>query len=305
MKAFARRQVRFCVAVLCAAGSAISSPLSAQVTAPSTYTTAIQVQGEPLGEEFNDWAAAGIPVVDMDPADNPGGSPDPFIDIADIQVANDNDFLYIRATFHNNSSGSFLFLAFDTDQNPATGFDILDAGLIGSEVGFQNDFPFHQAAGVFNTGLSLTGGPLGNGGALIFPFFDQDGPQKEWAVPRDAMVTFPAPGVPIFPNNSFDFMVYTDRGLGDVSQVISYTFAEAPANPGDFDADNDVDGADFLEWQRQFGGTLDASDFAAWETGFGTTGATHFATAIPEPGCLILAGAVLSLSLLFPPRRSS
>ena len=256
----------------------------AQVTAPSIFTSAIQVQGEAAGTEFDDWDASGIPVTDMDALDNPG-----FIDIANIQVANDDDFLYIRATFHSNISANNLFLAFDTDQNASTGFDILQAGLIGSEFGYQNDFPFHQAAGVFNTGITLTGGPLGNGGALIFPFYNQDGPQKEWAVPRDAVITFPAPGVPAFPNNSFDFMVYTDRGLGDVSQVISYTFATAPSQPGDFDNDLDVDGADFLEWQREFGSTLDASDLATWESNYGSPPAIGAAlSAVPEPSSIAL-----------------
>jgi len=217
--------------------------------------------------------------------------------ISNIQVANDDDFLYIRATFYDNNSGSFLFLGFDTDQDPSTGFNVLDAGLIGSEFGYQNDFAFHQATNVFNTGISLSGGPLGNGGALIFPFFDQDGPEKEWAVPRDAIITFPAPGVPTFPNDSFDFLVYTDAGLGDVSQVITYTFAEAPAGPdGDFDGDQDVDGADFLEWQRELGTTLGASDLVDWQTnyGSGSLSTVSAVSAVPEPSSLFLAGLGLA-----------
>ncbi|NOZ38901.1 MAG: PEP-CTERM sorting domain-containing protein [Planctomycetes bacterium] len=282
---------RFVFSLICAAYLSFTNvnSLLAQVTAPSTFTTAIQVQGEDLGTEFDDWNASGISVVDADPADNPG-----FLDIANIQVANDNDFLYIRATFYSNESSPNLFLAFDTDQDSATGFDTLQAGLLGSEFGYQNDFAFHQAAGTFNTNIALTGGPFGNGGALLFPFWDQDGPEKEWAIPRDAMITFPAPGVPTFPNNSFDFVVYTDEGLGDVSQVISYTFAEAPpGQPGDFDSDLDVDGADFLEWQREFGNTLGASDLTDWQTNYGP-GALSAVSAVPEPSSVFLAGLGLA-----------
>src|SRR5688572_7449378 len=77
----------------------LSVQARAQVTAPSVYTTTIQVQDEAAGTEFADWAASGITVVDMDPADNTGGSP-PFIDIANVQIANDDEFIYIHATMH-------------------------------------------------------------------------------------------------------------------------------------------------------------------------------------------------------------
>ncbi|MEM9656942.1 MAG: CotH kinase family protein, partial [Planctomycetota bacterium] len=40
---------------------------------------------------------------------------------------------------------------------------------------------------------------------------------------------------------------------------------------GDFDSDGDVDGTDFLAWQRGFGSTTTADDLTAWEAGFGTT----------------------------------
>jgi hypothetical protein len=197
--------------------------VDAQVVAPSTYTTAIHVQGEPAGAEYADWAASGVSIVDMDPADNPGGDP-PFIDIGSVQVANDANFIYIHATMHNpTTSLANLFLAFDTDQDTSTGFNIFGLGLVGSEFAYQTDFPFAETNGTFNTGVSITGGPFGNGGALIFPFWTEAGApvgnEFEWAVPRDAFITLPAS--PAFPNPSFNFMIWTDTGLGDVSQVIS------------------------------------------------------------------------------------
>jgi hypothetical protein len=145
---------------------------SAQVVAPSTFTTAIMVQGEAPGTEFDDWAAAGIPIATTDPVDNPG-----LVDIFTVQIANDNDFLYLRVAYHDsNSVGTFL--GFDTDQDVFTGFDVFSLGFIGVELGYVNDFAFEQAAMVFNTGDGLTGGPLFNGGALIFPFFNQNGSEK-------------------------------------------------------------------------------------------------------------------------------
>ncbi|MCA9261912.1 MAG: hypothetical protein KDA61_21995, partial [Planctomycetales bacterium] len=66
-----------------------------------------------------------------------------------------------------------------------------------------------------------------------------------------------------------------------------FLFETVPAvdNP-DFDDDGDVDGFDFLTWQRGAGdanndGMVDAADFALWEAQFGTLGGV--ATAVPEP----------------------
>ena len=121
----------------------------AQVTAISTFTTGIQVAGdppEPTGKEFEDWE--GIPVALTDPEDNPSAFN--IIDIKDVQIANDNNLLYIRVSYYNaNSAGAFL--AFDTDQDTATGFDIFGLGLVGSELGYVNDFVFDQRdPAVFN-----------------------------------------------------------------------------------------------------------------------------------------------------------
>ena len=281
-------------------------PLSGQVTAPSVYTTSIMVQGEPAGEEFADWTAAGIVVVDADPVDNAG-----FLDIANIQIANDSDFVYIRATLHNATPTSLLnlFLAFDTDQNIATGFDVLTTGLVGSELGYQNDFPFAQYAGIFNLNFSLTGGPFNNGGALIYPFWTDLGPPSgteiEWAVPLDSVIQYssglggPSPGIP---NASFNFMVYTDDtegGVGDITQAISYTLATPPAGtPGDFNGDGSVDGRDFLAWQRgESPNSLSAGDLADWQNNYGP-GPLAAVSAVPEPSCLLLLGSVLATCVL-------
>lgn len=65
---------------------------------------------------------------------------------------------------------------------------------------------------------------------------------------------------------------------------------------GDADRDGDVDGADFLAWQRGVGKTLpdwsdgnfdgdttaDSADLALWKAGFGTS---SFVMAVPEPAC--------------------
>jgi autotransporter-associated beta strand protein len=86
----------------------------------------------------------------------------------------------------------------------------------------------------------------------------------------------------------------------------------AAVDDADFDADGDVDGADFLTWQRNVGITpgtanledgdangdddVDGDDLLAWENQFGT--ATAAASAVPEPGAALLALLAAPLALL-------
>ena len=155
----------------------------AQVVAPSVYTTAIQVQGEAAGTEFADWAASGIPVVDMDPADNPAARR--LIDIANVQIANDDDYIYIHATMHAGpTSLANLFLAFDTDQNLATGFDVFGLGVDRLGARLSNRFPVRPGDRRVQHRRHASPAALGNGGALIYPFWTGPAPQGteiEWA----------------------------------------------------------------------------------------------------------------------------
>ena len=69
---------------------------------------------------------------------------------------------------------------------------------------------------------------------------------------------------------------------------------------GDFDGDGDVDGRDFLRWQR--GGSpnpLSAGDLALWQNQYGTSGGLQAAVAaVPEPsaGLLFVVTATLLVS---------
>jgi hypothetical protein len=53
--------------------------------------------------------------------------------------------------------------------------------------------------------------------------------------------------------------------------------------PGDFDEDGDVDGRDFLVWQRN----PSVGDLADWQTNYGV-GSLASSRAIPEPSSLVL-----------------
>ena len=60
----------------------------------------------------------------------------------------------------------------------------------------------------------------------------------------------------------------------------------------DYDSDSDIDGADFLAWQRGFSNTYDSSHLAAWEESFGQTNASSSTSRIaintPEQDLLLL-----------------
>lgn len=70
-----------------------------------------------------------------------------------------------------------------------------------------------------------------------------------------------------------------------------------PPTTADFDGDGDVDGRDFLVWQR--GGSpngINSGDLALWQSQYGTPPLTANSTAVPEPATLALCLA-LALSI--------
>lgn len=78
-----------------------------------------------------------------------------------------------------------------------------------------------------------------------------------------------------------------------VGYVDNIRFSATAGTPGDFDGDGDVDGRDFLVWQR--GGTTPALDpelLSAWQTNYGGSNPVAMA-AIPEP-----ASAAILLSCI-------
>lgn len=167
---------------------------------------------------YDDWD--GVPVADSDGVDNPSGR-----DIGDTQIANDNNFLYIRNTFHDNLQQN-TFIAIDVDQNPATGFNVFGLGILGSEVGWQNDFGFTQATGNFNTGVGLMGDFFNGGHALLASSANSS--DRELAI---SLSNADNNGNPTFPGSTIRLMFYTDQGATDVSAVIDYTLAVAVPEP--------------------------------------------------------------------------
>lgn len=183
--------------------------LLATAASSRAYYKQIVVDGS-----FGDWADVPIAATDT------FGDHDTGPDLAMLQIANDETNVYLHITYHaaiNPNAGPSVFLAVDSDQNTGTGFDVFSLGLIGSEAGWQNDFPFQQSAGNFNSGT------ISAGGAAIAPY-NTETIEQEYAIPRTAIIDDGS--TPVFGGEGFSLLVYTDpTGANETMGPASYTFS--------------------------------------------------------------------------------
>jgi len=97
-------------------------------------------------------------------------------------------------------------------------------------------------------------------------------------------------------------------GVFRLDNIAAESAADADA---DFDGDDDVDGADFLIWQRGLGvgatpgmgdadgdGMVNADDLAVWKAQFSGAPASAASSAVPEPRALAAVGVVGLWSLV-------
>lgn len=77
----------------------------------------------------------------------------------------------------------------------------------------------------------------------------------------------------------------------NLANIAGNQYVTVPVPSADFDGDGDVDGRDFLLWQRGQGdadgnGTSDGEDLAVWQGQYGV--GTLAAVTVPEPGSVVL-----------------
>ncbi len=181
-----------------------------------------------IDDVYSDWA--GVPDAITDAADTTTGP-----DITTVQVANDNTYLYIRV--HYNAVDSFpTYLAIDNDSNPATGFNIFGAGIVGSEAGYADDFDFDQRAG-FNIGtlkdpVRLT--EPESGSAILSSFAEST--DRELAIRLDTTFDPFVGAGDVFPTDTFTLLFYSldaTFGQADITAATQYTLAvPEPATMG-------------------------------------------------------------------------
>ena len=88
-------------------------------------------------------------------------------------------------------------------------------------------------------------------------------------------------------SGSNDVGAYRFDANGNPGWVVGPDFKQffsSPGTPGDFDTDGDVDGVDFLLWQRNPG----VGNLSDWQNNYGAGGAQAVATSVPEPSALLL-----------------
>ncbi len=85
-----------------------------------------------------------------------------------------------------------------------------------------------------------------------------------------------------------------------LSSLMHRAVLEAVSDPGDFNFDGQVDGADFLLWQRGgLSGELNADDLAQWRASYvGASTATPASTIVAEPSTALIALGVMTLLAL-------
>ncbi|MCA9260138.1 MAG: hypothetical protein KDA61_13090, partial [Planctomycetales bacterium] len=93
---------------------------------------------------------------------------------------------------------------------------------------------------------------------------------------------------------------YADASGNVAPAPVSYVTGGFAA---DFDGDGDVDGADLAgsaqSWATRFGSDLDGSDFLSWQREFGAGGTGNAASSsVPEPHAVLAAGVLAMLTTL-------
>jgi hypothetical protein len=150
-------------------------------------------------------------------ATNTAGGP-----LNQIFLAHNDTYLCILVTFNTpiNFLTDSFYIGIDNDSNTGTGWNIYSKGVAGSEVGYQGENVFQQTTGSFSV-ATTTNAPI-----LASPYSAATTTQ-EFGIARTALIDT-ANSTLVFPNSSFNLVVYLDNGSEIVMGPASYNFAAVP-----------------------------------------------------------------------------
>lgn len=87
------------------------------------------------------------------------------------------------------------------------------------------------------------------------------------------------------PFGMYKIMVTNSGGGPEDAQDYGLAWwAGEATTPGDFDGDGDVDGRDFIVWQRN----PSVGNLGDWQANYGTSGLTAASSAVPEPSSMVM-----------------
>jgi len=170
---------------------------------------------------------------------------------------------------------------FNGTVNGVDGGELTMTGLLGKPRGTLRDLELNANVRIATDASLVVDGPLtGTGQLIVDGGLLSIGNRFDDSFSRvviDRVTPIDGTVIPSLPQGLFWQM---DRAPNSLSLSV---FDGGPV--GDFDFDGDVDGADYLKWQRNPG----VGSLADWETHFGTV-ATFMAssTSVPEPSSLLL-----------------
>ncbi len=187
---------------------------------------------------------------------------------------------WYKAAYHNPSGGNYFNFATGSDSVPTP---VASGTAAGTAV-------FRQSAATGPADVTLAGGlspygTMGQGGNVF------EWEETDFDLINDASTTRDYRGGSW--NTNFNAGISSSSRLGasalSAASNIGFRVASAPEpTRGDFDRDGDVDGRDFLVWQR--GGSPNprsGSDLAVWQDNYGSGPISAF-NVVPEPCSLVL-----------------
>jgi hypothetical protein len=116
------------------------------------------------------------------------------------------------------------------------------------------------------------------------------GPPVNSALPSTSLqaLLFDGPATDDSTTNLADYILTPGAAIFTNYAGTSFTLVAPEPDTGDFDDDGDVDGRDFLLWQRgESPDELSLGDLQLWQEQYGTSGLVAGVNAIPEPAGLV------------------